>query len=327
MKVLITGGAGFVGRYFTIELLKEKHEVTVVDSLVSGTGGLHPIIQKWHCGDPCSFEKFTFLQQDCRDFFKEAEAQEFELIIHLAAIVGGRLVIEQNPLAVAEDLEIDSSFWRWISTARQSHVISFSSSAAYPISLQTKEMHRPLLESDINFKKAIGVPDLSYGWAKLTSEFLGLLTHEKHGIKIANYRPFSGYGPDQDLTYPFPSIMKRAVEHPGDNKEFLVWGSGLQERDFIHIRNVVSGVLSTYDKIINGQSVNLGTGLATNFIELSNIALQNLNKKAIVLGKSEMPEGVFSRIADTTLAISSYGMQNNIELKDGVVEGLNYWMR
>ena len=67
-----------------------------------------------------------------------------------------------------------------------------------------------LTEDMISFDLELGMPDMSYGWAKLTCEYLARLAYEKHGLKSVCYRPFSGYGEDQDDTYPFPSICKRA---------------------------------------------------------------------------------------------------------------------
>ena len=74
-----------------------------------------------------------------------------------------------------------------------------------------KNNYRLLKEQDVNFSKDISVPDLTYGWAKLTSEYLAKIAYEKHGLKSICYRPFSGYGEDQDLNYPFPSICKRIL--------------------------------------------------------------------------------------------------------------------
>ena len=99
-----------------------------------------------------------------------------------------------------------------------------------------KNNNRLLKESDINFdKNFLGKPDLSYGWAKLNNEYLALLAYKKYRIKNTIFRPFSGYGSDQDLNYPFPSIIKRAIGHD-NKKKFIVWGSGHQMRDFIHIK-------------------------------------------------------------------------------------------
>jgi GDP-L-fucose synthase len=232
-------------------------------------------------------------------------------------------VIENNPMAVVEDLEIDAAFWRWAIEAKDTHIISFSSSAAYPIALQTPSNHRPLAETDIDLGKSLGIPDLTYGWAKLTSEYIGKLAHVKHGIKVACYRPFSGYGADQDLSYPFPAIMKRALEAKSGG-DFIVWGSGLQERDFIHISDLVQNVLGSYKEIIDGSGVNLGTGIATNFKSLARTALSILGKDLQVKGMSQMPEGVFSRVADTTLSSTKYRMKSLIDLESGVKVALEY---
>ncbi len=323
MKVLITGGAGFVGRHFTKALIDLGAEVTVVDPVIAGTGGINPINTNWFFGSPLDFKNFNFVNQDCREFFGLSNVNDYDVVIHLAAIVGGRLVIENNPMAVVEDLEIDAAFWRWAIEAKDTHIISFSSSAAYPISLQTVLDHRPLSEKDIDLDKSIGIPDLTYGWAKLTSEYVGKLAHSKHGIKVACYRPFSGYGEDQDLSYPFPAIMKRALEAESKGN-FVVWGSGLQERDFIHISDLVQNVLSSYKFIVDGSGVNLGTGIATNFKTLASNTLSILGKNLLVNGMSEMPEGVFSRVADTTLSIKEYGMTTSIDLNFGIKRALEY---
>ena len=67
----------------------------------------------------------------------------------------------------------------------------------------------------MSFDRDIGMPDMSYGWAKLTCEYLAQLAYRKHGLKSICYRPFSGYGEDQDDAYPFPSICKRVMENRG----------------------------------------------------------------------------------------------------------------
>ena len=99
--------------------------------------------------------------------------KKYDLVINLAAIVGGREVIENNPLAVAEDLEIDTAFWRWA-------VKNKKIGAAYPVHLQTKKNFRLLKEQDIDFSKDnLGKPDLSYGWAKLNNEYLNRFLWDK----------------------------------------------------------------------------------------------------------------------------------------------------
>ena len=252
--------------------------------------------------------------------------KNYELVINLAAIVGGREVIEYNPLAVAEDLEIDTAFWRWVvkNKSKIRHIITYSSSAAYPINLQKKGRYRLLKESDIDFSKNyMGKPDLSYGWAKLNNEYLASLAYEKYGIKNTIFRPFTGYGSDQDLNYPFPSIIKRALNHRG-NKKFIVWGSGYQMRDFIHIKDVIRGSLLIAKKVKNGKAVNLSSGKFISFITLSKKIFNILGKRKVqVLGNSTKPEGVFARGGSRSLQIK-YKFFPKISIENGINDAIDF---
>ncbi len=320
MKVLILGGAGFVGRHYTEFFLKKNFKVHCVDNIAPLTGGIHP--KKWMVFKPLKNKNFYFEKRDCRSFFKDKIKKRYDLIINLAAIVGGREVIEYNPLAVAEDLEIDTSFWRWILKAKPLHVITYSSSAAYPISLQTRDNYRLLKESDISFQSGVfGMPDMSYGWAKLNNEYLSKLAFDKYNIKNTVFRPFSGYGYDQDLNYPFPSILKRAILHD-EKKDFIVWGTGKQMRDFVHIKDIVKNSFLLSKKIKNGDAINLSTGKFTSFVELANLSLSLLGKKNIkVIGNSTKPEGVFARAGSFSLQ-KKYGAINKIRIKKGIKDSI-----
>ena len=326
MNILIFGGAGFVGRHYTEHFLRKGEFVNIVDNIAPLSGGVHP--KKWKIFNPYKFKKkFNFINQDCRNFFNNKLKRKYNLVINLAAIVGGREVIENNPLAVAEDLEIDTAFWRWVVKNKKKigHVITYSSSAAYPVYLQKRKNYRLLKESDIDFSKNyLGKPDLSYGWAKLNNEYLAFLAFQKHGIKNTIFRPFSGYGSDQDLNYPFPSIVKRAMNHKS-KKNFIVWGSGNQMRDFIHIKDVIRGSLLITKKVKNGKSVNLSSGKFLSFISLSKKIFKILGKKNLkVIGNSTKPEGVFAR-GGSRLLQKKYGFVPKVSIDQGIKWAIEYF--
>lgn len=321
-KVLVTGGAGFVGRHLVRRLLDFGHEVHCVDNIEPLTGGIDP--QKtWPLFEPRDYPNFKFFKEDCRAYFKRVGDNDFDIAFHLAAVVGGRLVIEHNPLAVAEDLSIDSEFWAWAVKTSPKRTICFSSSAAYPIRFQRKENYVLLTEDMIEFNDDIGMPDMSYGWAKLTHEYLAQLAYEKHGLKSVVYRPFSGYGEDQDDTYPFPSICKRALQN--DNKQLLtVWGTGDQMRDFIHIEDCITGVLETMEKIDDAKALNLSTGILTSFKQFAKMAAAACGYSPEVVGTSDKPEGVFARGGDTSKQ-KSLGFSYTIDFQRGVEQAVKYF--
>jgi GDP-L-fucose synthase len=175
----------------------------------------------------------------------------------------------------------------------------------------------------ISFDSDIGMPDMSYGWAKLTCEYLAQLAYEKHGLKSICYRPFSGYGEDQDDAYPFPSICKRVLAERGA-KVLHVWGTGTQMRDFIHIEDCVDGVMTTIDKIDDGGAVNLSTGIFTSFIDFAKQAAGITGYHPEVMGLSDKPAGVHARGGDTTKQ-RQLGFQYKIAFKTGIERALKYY--
>ncbi len=319
-KALITGGAGFVGRHFTHKLLDMGYEVHCVDPVAKYTGGIDP--EKWPLFNPYDYKNFKFYKEDCRQFFKRVQDTDFDYCFHLAAMVGGRLMIENNPLAVADDLSIDSEYWQWAVKAKPQKTICFSSSAAYPIKYQRQKGYVLLKEDMIRFSDDIGMPDMSYGWAKLTCEYLAQLAYERHGLRSVAYRPFSGYGEDQDMTYPFPSICKRAIENKGKS-QLTVWGTGDQMRDFIHISDCVDGVIGTMDKIDNGEAINLSTGIFTTFKQFAAMAASLCGYTPVIEGTSDKPEGVFARAGDTSKQMV-LGFRHKIDFNDGIKRALDY---
>jgi nucleoside-diphosphate-sugar epimerase len=281
MKILITGHLGFVGRSF-LKYFGDKNEIIGVD-LKEGN--------------------------DCRDYFKQS-SEVFDLIIHLAAIVGGRETIGKEPLSVATDLSIDSEFFNWVIKTKQKRVVYFSSSAAYPTYLQHPDSKYRLKESDINLDD-IRLPDYTYGWSKLTGEYLAKFVKES-GTKVYVFRPFSGYGEDQDLTYPFPSFIDR-IKRKVD--EFEIWGDGTQVRDFIHMDDIVEAVMTVVDNDVELDALNLGCGIATPFNELAKTMFQisgHTPSKGIK-HLLEKPIGVSYRVCDPTLFNSIYKPKYTLE--------------
>jgi nucleoside-diphosphate-sugar epimerase len=315
-KALITGGCGFVGRNFCKHLTDKGYHVYCVDNLASSSS-LSP--DKWPKHLQCNVE---FLELDCRLFFEQQQFlnDQYDLILHLAALVEGRLAIENNPITIAQDLSIDAQFFDWLTklTNKPNKVVYFSSSASYPIKYQTSSIfkRKKLTESMIQFNTDIGMPDMTYGWAKLTGEYLAKLTHEKYGIDIVCYRPFSGYGSDQHETYPFPAILKRVV-----NKEnpIEIWSDSV--RDFVHIDDVVDCVMTTMNTVHNGDAINIGNGKAISFKKLVKLMCKITGHRAKINVLNDKPKGVAYRVCDST-HLNELGWKGKVSLKEGINKAL-----
>jgi nucleoside-diphosphate-sugar epimerase len=282
MQILITGHKGFVGTNF-LKALPDS-DITGID-LKDGN--------------------------DCRDYFRSNE-DKFDLVIHLAAIVGGRATIEGEPLSVATDLSIDAEFFNWVQRTKPKNVVYFSSSAAYPISLQKGQHKHRLAEYEINLDD-IANPDLTYGWAKLTGEYLSQFITDS---KMFVFRPFSGYGSDQDSNYPFPSFIDRAL---AGVEVFDIWGDGEQVRDFIHISDIVQAVLWHVQTGYTG-TFNLCSGEATRFNDLAQMICDEAGIIPIFNHITSAPVGVQYRVGDPYLSHQYYCPQ--ITLREGIKKAL-----
>ena len=281
MNILITGHKGFVGRYFWKKLDNGKNKLTGIDIKDN---------------------------IDCRDFFKKSDTQ-FDLVIHLAAIVGGRETIENRPLAIADNFSIDSEFFQWCLKTKPKKVVYFSSSAAYPIYYQVEGNERKLSEDMADFSSK---PDMTYGWSKMVGEYLASFVDN-----VYIFRPFSGYGSDQDLNYPFPMYVKRAIEK---QDPFEVWGNGKQTRDFIHIDDIVDAVITSLDNTPNGP-INLGTGRSTSFLELAQMSMDAVGYKGKIVTRPDKPIGCMHRVSDNSKMLSFYTPK--ISLEQGIWKAVN----
>ncbi len=243
------------------------------------------------------------------------EFEKFTDVFHFAAIVGGRLKIEGDPMSVALDLSIDAEFFYWACQHKPKRVLYPSSSAAYPISLQSPTGAIALSEGDIDFTKNLGVPDMTYGWSKLTGEFLAQIAAKHYGISVACIRPFSGYGEDQDLTYPVPAIAARAArkENP-----FEVWGSGKQGRDFVHIDDVLDLIFILMDNVSDGSAYNIGSGKLTSFLDLIGVFTKIAGYSPEIKPLLDKPVGVHSRYCDMSLVQEKFGWYPAISTEEGM---------
>ena len=332
---LVTGGCGFVGKNMVWRLLKTTNDrIIMIDNLSVGS---HPDqwigINKTKEYDNVviysdnNSERVYFIKEDARETFRSLrldnnyfrdkfliDYKKLDDVFHFAAIVGGRAKIDGDPMMVALDLAIDAEFFYWICNNKPNRVLYPSSSAAYPIDLQTDEAAIALKETDIDFAK-MGEPDMTYGWSKLTGEYLAKIAAKHYGVHITCIRPFSGYGEDQDLTYPIPAIARRAAlkEDP-----FEVWGTGNQGRDFVHIDDVIDCILLAMDNIDDGTAINIGMGRLTSFREIIDVFCQFANYSPKIKTLLDKPVGVHSRYCNMDFVKQKIGWQAKISLEEGL---------
>lgn len=293
-RALVTGSAGFAGRHFVRALEACGYRVFGVDP-----------------ADPRA------TRVDALSFFSYDETP-FDLVVHCAAVVGGRQEIDGPGLALAVDLQLDAALFRWAVRARPGRIVYVSSSAAYPVAEQHLAHRTALREDMINpelLGQVIGLPDRLYGWAKLTGEHLAYRARQE-GLAVTVIRPFSGYGEDQDPSYPFRAFAERAK---GRADPFEIWGDPLQRRDFIHIDDIVAATLLMCDEGIDGP-LNLGTGRATSMRDLAHMFAVQAGYAPFFCPVPGSPMGVEYRVADVTRLHEVYVPK--VSLEEGIRRAL-----
>ncbi|WP_030248295.1 NAD-dependent epimerase/dehydratase family protein [Streptomyces sp. NRRL S-455] len=296
-RALVTGDRGFLGRHFKAELRRRGYEVHGLDVKASPA-------------------------QDCRLFFRECLSKGsvpglWDLVVHCAAVVGGRATIDGDPLATAESLSIDAEMFRWAAVARPGRVLYFSSSAAYPVAYQTGTWRgETLREDDLWLSRTVGMPDQVYGWTKVTGELLAARLRDS-GVPVTVVRPFSGYGEDQDDTYPFRAILGRVLRR---EDPLEVWGTGEQVRDWIHVDDLVAGALAVAESGTE-DPVNLCTGRATSFLDLARMMADVAEYSPEIKPLADKPAGVAYRVGDPARMRRFY--EPKVDLMDGILRALN----
>lgn len=285
MKALVTGSAGFVGRHMAAALHSRGYEVDGCD-LVHG--------------------------EDARNLFRSS-ATVYDLVVHCAFHVGGRAAIDRQPRLLARNLELDAAMFNWAVETGQRRVVYFSSSSAYPIRLQQVGNLR-LRETDIDLD-VVEQPDGRYGWAKLSGEQLARAASQS-GLPVHVLRPFSGYGTDQDETYPFRAFVERAKRR---EDPFTIWGPGTQVRDWIHIDDVTAGTLAVLDADVR-QPVNLCTGIGTSMLDVVQLVCDTVGYRPQYAPKPDAPTGVNHRVGDPGLLFTIY--EPKITVGEGVRRAL-----
>jgi GDP-L-fucose synthase len=282
-RVLVTGAAGFLGRWFVRHHLAAGDQVVGVDDLSSE-----------HAFWPEELSESLRVQVDAGKFFASLRGNRYDLAYHFAAPVGGRVKIENDPLFNADSLRLDSQFFRW-AVGRVGIAIYPSSSAVYGTSLQ--EGYGMLLQEGM-FHPANPTwlaPDEMYGFTKLAGETLAWKA-ERYGLNTLCIRPFSGYGEGQSMEYPVPSILARAKAH---QDPLVVWGTGEQKRDFIHVEDVVGATIARLNAGVHGyQAMNISSGWGTSFLDIAKIAARLAEYEPQITVDTTKPSGVSTRRGD-----------------------------
>ena len=294
MRVVVTGGAGFIGSNLVEELVRRGRNVTVIDNFSTGSMENLKSVRG----------KVKVIRASCSKIPK-LKLPKTELVFHVG-IPSSSPMYRENPLLVGEAI---NDFINVLEFAKKnrSKIVYASTSSMY---CRCPPPHREDMVSE---------PFDYYTEARLTMERLARMYHELYGVNSVGMRFFSVYGPHEQAKGRYANVVSQFLWAMRDGKVPVIYGDGTQTRDFVHVSDVVKACLKAAEAELGCEVINVGTGKSASF----NRAIELLNG---FLGKSIEPRYlpnpiknyVYRTLADLTKAGKLLGYKPDVSLEDGI---------
>lgn len=308
MKILITGGAGFIGSHLAESCHYRGHKVSILDNL--STGKLENVSHL----DP----SVTVVDGDIRDRDLVALClRGVDVVFHLAAKVSVPESIEQPE--ETHSVNVDGTL-TLLSLCRDENLKRFvfaSSCAVYGDGEGLPKREEMVLD-----------PLSPYALQKVTSEFYCKLFHNLYGIPTTALRFFNVYGPRQDFSSHYSGVIAKFVSAALKNDPLYVYGDGEQSRDFIFVKdlcNILLSLISGRPKGIDGRVFNVGTGKPTTLNDLIGALKSLTGKELTVLTEAQRRGDILHSFSDMSALSNILRLKGWTSLGDGLKECLDFY--
>lgn len=312
-KVLVTGGASFIGSHLVDALVARGARVRVVDNLSSGK--LENIQGHVDMGE------IEFWCADLLDPNVTRRAMEgIQVVFHLAADHGGRGYVDLHQVECSTNMILDGLVFKAAYEAGVGKVIYISSGCVYPNYKQMNPGEEIYLTEDM--VKPPYDADNMYGWAKLMGELTLQAYYRQFGMKSAICRYFTVYGPRGVENHAVIAMIARAFirEDP-----FEIWGTGEQIRNWTYIDDIVEGTTLAAEKIEDATPVNLGTMERVSVMDAVKEVLRYTGHKARIITHPDAPTGPLNRVADNRRAKELLGWEPKVPFVEGLHRTIDWY--
>lgn len=313
-KVLVTGGAGFIGSHLVERLVAGGARVRVVDNLENSSLENLGKVK----------DKIEFRQKDLRILKDCLEAsRNQEIVLNLAAKVGGIEFNRKHLGTIFRDNILIST--QMLEAARLNNIKRFlvvSSACVYP-----RYCTIPTPEEE-GFKDVPEPTNEGYGWAKRMAEVQARAYNQEFGMKIAIVRPYNTYGPRDhfapEKSHVIPALIKRVFD--GEDP-LTVWGDGEQSRAFLYVEDLVEGMLGAIETYPVCDPLNLGIVEEIKIKDLVKLVIELSGKNPKVHFDTSKPSGQPRRNCDNRKAKKKIGFEARISLREGLEKTIAWYRR
>ncbi len=328
-KVLVTGGASFIGSHLVDTLLKNGAVVTVADDLSSGKlENFECPLKKGEKGNNWLSKNLSIWVGDLKDIsFTKSVMKDQTIVFHLAALHGGRGYIDSHPAQCCSNMILDQLVFQEAWRAGVDRVCFASSACVYPSYLQESTGSFYLLkEADANpFVRDKAFADLEYGWAKLMGEMALSAYHRQYGLKTSAVRIFTAYGPRENETHAIIALIAKALVKMDP---YVIWGTGNQDRNFTYVQDIADALILASEKIEDGSPLNAGRDDRLTLNEAAELVFEiaKWRPKKIHHDLSK-PQGVASRAADLTLMRGKFNWEPKVGYAEGFRKTIEWYFK
>ena len=294
MKFAVTGGAGFVGSNIVKLLVKEKHEVIVIDNLHTGKKeNLEGIM-----------DRIEFCELDIRNVEElENKIKDVDGIFHEAALT----IVQESFVIKEEYYDVNVKGTENIFKIAKKHGIKVVYASSSSIYGNTEKI--PILED--NQRNPIN----PYGQTKLEDELLAE-KYSVEGVSIIGLRYFNIFGKGQTGSY--AGVITKFLNQLNEKKSPIIFGDGSQLRDFIFVEDIARANLSAMLSKVNFGFFNIGTGKITSILQLANILIKLYNLPILPEFSESLQGDVQKSQADITKSQNLLNWKYKIELDEGL---------
>lgn len=303
MKILITGGAGFIGSHLIDRLLEEGHSIICLDNF---DPYYDPQLKKTNIHHNLGKKNFKLVKTDVRDektLRKIFEENDIEKVVHLAAKVGVRPSIKEPMLY--EDVNVRGTL-NMLELCKEFRVENFIFGSSSSVYGNTKKV--PFSEGDAP------KPISPYGASKRSCELLYHVYSSLYGIPITCLRFFTVYGPRQR---PEMAIHKftRLISQ---GKEIEVFGDGTSKRDYTYVSDVVTGIVNALEKEFSFEIFNLGNSKPIELKKIISLTETEIRKKAKIKRMPVQLGDMWITYADISKARRMLNYNPRVSIEEGI---------